>query len=81
MFRKGGENLTIGEALKRFRDENEIPQKEIAAILGVSQQQYSLYETGKREIKAVQIVKLCLHYKISADYLLGLPRGLRHPMR
>ncbi len=60
------------ERLKEIREYKQIPQKEIAAKLGISQQHYSMYETGKRIFNAEQIVLICMQYNISADYLLGL---------
>ena len=60
------------ERLKEFRAYNEIPQKEIAGILNISQQHYSMYENGKRILNAEQIIKICKKYDISANYLLGL---------
>lgn len=60
------------ERLKEFRECNGIPQKEIAGILKISQQHYSMYENGKRIMNAEQIIKICIHYDISANYILGL---------
>ena len=47
-------------------------QKEIAEVLGISQQQYSLIKTGKRELHIDQLKRLCEYYKVSADYILGI---------
>ena len=60
------------ERLKELRTYHEIPQKEIASILEISQQHYSMYENGKRILNAEQIIKICKKYDISANYLLGL---------
>ena len=60
------------ERLKEFREANSITQTEIAAVIHVSQQHYSLYENGKRILNAEQIIKICKHYNISSDYILGL---------
>ena len=67
--------------IKELREDNDIKQKEIAEILKISQQQYSLYENGNRDIKTEQIIKLCLFYKVSADYILELPKRLKYPDR
>ena len=58
--------------LKELREYSQIPQKEIAAKLGISQQHYSMYETGKRILNAEHIIIICKEYNISADYLLCL---------
>ena len=36
--------------LKDLREDNDLMQKEVAAILGIDQRVYSNYEIGKREI-------------------------------
>ena len=60
------------ERLKEIRIEYQKTQKQIADVLNISQQHYSLYETGKRILNAEQIRTICRYYNISADYLLGL---------
>ena len=64
--------MEINEALIRAREQKEKSQEDIAKILNTTQQQVSLYETGKREMKASQIIKLCKALNITSDYLLGL---------
>ena len=65
------------ERLRELRDYNQIAQKEIAEKLGISQQHYSMYETGKRVLNAEQIILICKEYNVSADYLLGLTDDLK----
>lgn len=73
ILKKGGEKMIYyTERLKELRTYNDIPQKEIAKELGISQQHYSMYESGKRILNAEQIIKICKKYDISANYLLGL---------
>lgn len=67
--------------LKTIRENMEITQKEMAKILNTTQQQYSLYETGAREMRAGQIIKISNALNISADYILGLPENLPYPIR
>lgn len=62
--------------LRDLREDHDLAQKEIAALLDITQQQYSLYESGQREIKLAHLITLCEHYHVSADYILGLPKGL-----
>ena len=57
--------------LKDLREDKDMSQKDVAKILKISQQQYSLYETG---IRLIPIDKLCIladYYKTSTDYILG----------
>lgn len=57
--------------LKDLREDRDLMQKEIAAVLGIDQRVYSNYETGKREIPTRFVVKLADFYKTSTDYILG----------
>ncbi|WP_279385496.1 helix-turn-helix domain-containing protein [Clostridium minihomine] len=55
-----------------MREDTEKGQKEIAEYLGITQQQYSLYETGKRTFSIDQIIQLAKYYETTTDYILGL---------
>ncbi len=68
------------EIIKELREDNDKKQVELAMYLGITTQQYSLYETGKREFKLKHIIQLCKFYNISADYILGLT-NLPYPKR
>lgn len=61
--------------LRQLREDHDKTQAEIAAYLGINQTVYSRYETGKNDMKPHQIIALCNYYKVSADYVLGLPDG------
>ena len=58
--------------LRDLREDHDLTQKEIAAVLGIDQRVYSNYETGKREIPTRFIIELARYYKTSADYILGM---------
>ena len=58
--------------LRDLREDQELKQKEVAAVLGIDQRIYSNYEIGKREIPAHHLIKLTDLYNTSADYILGL---------
>lgn len=59
------------QQLKEIRTQNKKTQEEIGNVLGITKQQYQLYESGKREIKVNQIITLCQYYNISPEYILG----------
>lgn len=61
--------------LRQLREDHDKTQAQIAAYLGINQTVYSRYETGKNDMKPHQIIALCDYYKVSADYVLGLPDG------
>ena len=58
--------------LRDLRQDRDLKQKEIAALLKIDQRVYSTYETGKREIPLRHLVFLAQYYHTSTDYLLGL---------
>ena len=57
--------------LRDLREDKDMKQKEVAAILGIDQRVYSNYETGKREIPLHHLVALADFYHVTTNYLLG----------
>lgn len=55
-----------------LRNDRDKKQLEIAMLLKITQQQYSLYESGKREIPFHMAIELANYYKVSLDYLAGI---------
>ncbi len=64
------------EILREMREDRDLKQSEIAAIIGTTQQQYSKYETGESELPLRALAVLADHYGVSADYLMGRIDGL-----
>ena len=60
------------ELLRELRDKHNYRQDYIAKYLGTTQQTYSNYELGLREIPLHHIVKLSHLYQVSVDYLLSI---------
>lgn len=58
--------------LRQMREANDLTQREMSDILGISQQHYSMYELGKRTLDIKQVIRVCRALNTSADYLLGL---------
>ena len=58
--------------IKDLREDNDKYQKEIAELLGISQQYYSEYENGKRTIPIQHLITLAKYYNTSIDYIVGL---------
>lgn len=59
-------------------DRNEkIDQAEIAKLLKTTQQTYSNWETGKREIPFHHVITLAKFYGVSIDYIAGLTNNKR----
>lgn len=65
-------DMTIADALKRFREEKKLTQAELADKLGIFPQAYYRYEKGKIFPPVLLIVKMAQAFDVSADYLLGL---------
>lgn len=61
---------TLNMILRDLREDHDIKQDTIAKYLGVSQQTYSNYENGHREIPVMVVKELAKFYKVSTDYLL-----------
>ena len=58
--------------IRELREDNDLTQRQISSILNCSQQVYSNYELGQRDIPTDILIKLAKFYKVSTDYLLGL---------
>ena len=70
-------NFLIGDTMefkrmKDLREDNDLLQKDVAKYLNITQQQYSLYEKGIRDLPIELLINLSNYYKVSTDYILGL---------
>lgn len=63
--------MTYYENLRVIREDRGYTQKQIARVLGTTQQYYSDYENGKREIPIRIYITLSKFYNVSIDYLAG----------
>ena len=55
-----------------LRIDNDVEQKELAELLGITQSAYSKYEKRRCKLSIEDLIKLCKFYNVSADYILGL---------
>ena len=58
--------------IKDLREDHDMYQKDVAKLLGISQQYYSEYEKGKRTIPIQHLITLAKFYETSIDYIVGL---------
>lgn len=58
--------------IRDLREDNDLTQKQLSAVLNCSQQVYSNYELGQRDIPTDILIKLSDYYGVSTDYILGL---------
>lgn len=71
--------LTLGEKIRNLREDADLSQTQLGQEIGMTQRKLSYIECGKCEPSIDDIVELCRFFKISADYLMGIPKGYRHP--
>ena len=62
----------IYKRIRDLREDNDWTQKEVAQKLNCSQQVYSNYELGQRDIPTDILIKLSYVYNVSVDYILGI---------
>lgn len=60
------------QRLRNLREDRDLNQTEVAAVLHVSQTTYSRYESGTLDIPSASLIALARFYGTSVDYLLGL---------
>lgn len=67
--------------LRELREDRDLKQSEIGKIINKSQQGYAHLENGKARFTIDDLIRLCIFYGVSADYILGLPDNLEYPKR
>ena len=68
----------FGQRIREVRKLNKENQQNLADVLDMLQNNVSEIESGQKATTPENIAKICRHYRVSADYLLGLsddPRG------
>lgn len=60
------------QRIKDLREDRDLKQRQLAEYLSCSQQVYSNYELGQRDIPSDVLIKLSQFYNVSVDYILGL---------
>ena len=59
------------QRLRDLREDADLSQKQVAALLGIQQTVYSRYERGFQTIPLEHLLTLADFYHVSTDYLLG----------
>ena len=60
----------IYKRIRDLREDSDLTQKDMAKALNCSQQVYSNYELGQRDIPTDVLIRLADFYRVSIDYLL-----------
>ena len=71
--------MNYRKRIRDVREDNDLTQAQIGALLNKSQQGYNHIEAGRAELKIEDLIILCKYYDLSADYLIGIidaPRPL-----
>lgn len=71
--------MTISDRLKSTRIDHDHRQKDTAEVINCSTKQIIRYESGEQEMTLNKLRDFCIYYQVSADYILGLPKGLNWP--
>jgi len=62
----------IYKRIRDLREDRDLTQKSLSNALNCSQQVYSNYELGQRDIPTDILIKLSAFYRVSVDYILGI---------
>lgn len=63
--------MSLGERLKKMREEKGLTQEELGKIINVSKPSISRYEAGTNEPNNETLKKLANFFDVSLDYLMG----------
>ena len=58
--------------IRDLREDKDLTQKQMADVLHCSQQVYSNYELGQRDIPTELLIRMAKYHGVSVDYILGL---------
>ena len=62
----------FGQRVQEVRKLHKETQQDLGDTIGTRANNISEMESGKRTTTSEKIAKICRHYHVSADYLLGL---------
>ncbi|MBQ8533993.1 MAG: helix-turn-helix transcriptional regulator [Clostridia bacterium] len=57
--------------IRDLREDHDMTQRQVAAVLDITQPQYFRYEQGFRDIPTDLLIKLADMYDTTTDYILG----------
>lgn len=57
--------------LRDLREDRDLKQTDVAALLGIRQTVYSRYERGYQNLPLEHLLVLADYYGVSTDYILG----------
>ena len=57
--------------IRDLREDHDLTQQQVAALLGTSQTMYARYERGANELPIRHLITLADYYHVTTDYILG----------
>lgn len=66
--------LSFGEKIKNLREDNDLTQGQLGKLINMTQRKISYIENNKYEPSIDDIRAFCIFFRVSADYLLDLPK-------
>ena len=64
--------MTYAERIRALREDHDLKQVDVAAVLKVGQRTYCDYELGKTRIPVDSLIVLAKMYNVSMDYISGV---------
>lgn len=71
--------MEIHERIDALIEDNETRIDELAFAIGVNRKQITRWRKGEAEMGIYKLKEICEYYGVSADYILGLPKGYQWP--
>ena len=72
---------TIGKKLEFFRSKHGLKPKQVAMLLNVKEQEYLAFESGRSDISAVQLLRLCEYYEVEISAFMPVNSAAGKPTR
>ena len=64
--------MTYAERIRALREDRDMTQTDVAAVLKVGQRTYCDYELGKTRVPVDSLITLAKMYNVSMDYICGV---------
>ena len=68
--------MDYAQRIRGLREDKDLTQAQIAQLLNTTKNQVGKYERGEQEMPIKHLITLSTFYKVSTDYILGMPEGL-----
>lgn len=68
--------MQYAQRLRNLREDHDMTQAQVAMLLGTTKNQVGKYERAEQDMNIRHLITLAMYYKVSADYILGLPENL-----